>query len=69
MFEWSDLRYFLAVARAGTLSAAARELGVAQTTVGRRLEVLEDALGSRFCTAADRLCGLAAAARGRAASW
>lgn len=48
MFEWNDLRYFLAVARAGTLSAAARELGVAQTTVGRRLEVLEDSLGSRM---------------------
>ncbi|MCX4240011.1 LysR family transcriptional regulator [Paraliomyxa miuraensis] len=48
MFEWNDLRYFLAVARAGTLSAAARELGVAQTTVGRRLEVLEEALGSRL---------------------
>lgn len=48
MFEWSDLRYFLAVARTGTLSAAARELGVAQTTVGRRLEVLEQALGARL---------------------
>ena len=48
MFEWSDLRYFLAVARTGTLSAAARELGVAQTTVGRRLEVLEETLGARL---------------------
>lgn len=48
MFEWSDLRCFLAVARTGTLSAAARELGVAQTTVGRRLEVLEEVLGARL---------------------
>lgn len=48
MFEWSDLRCFLAVARAGTLSAAARELGVAQTTVGRRLDVLEELLGARL---------------------
>lgn len=48
MFEWSDLRYYLAIARTGTLSAAARELGVAQTTVGRRLEVLEQTLGARL---------------------
>lgn len=48
MFEWSDLRCFLAVARAGTLSAAARELGVAQTTVSRRLDVLEELLGARL---------------------
>lgn len=48
VFEWTDLRCFLAVARTGTLSAAARELGVAQTTVGRRLEVLEETLGARL---------------------
>lgn len=48
VFEWGDLRYLLAVARTGTLSAAARELGVAQTTVGRRLEVLEETLGARL---------------------
>lgn len=44
-WEWSDLRYFLAVARSGSTSAAARLLGVNQTTCARRIEVLERALG------------------------
>jgi DNA-binding transcriptional LysR family regulator len=42
--EWSDLRYVLAVARDGTLSAAARRLRVNQTTVSRRLAAAEHAL-------------------------
>jgi DNA-binding transcriptional LysR family regulator len=46
--EWSDLRYFLAVARGGTLAAAARELRVEATTVGRRLVALEQSLGARL---------------------
>ena len=43
--EWSDLRIFLAIARAGTLGAAARSLGQTQPTMGRRLRALETALG------------------------
>ncbi|GKQ49188.1 LysR family transcriptional regulator [Bradyrhizobium sp. Ce-3] len=43
--EWSDLRVFLAVAREGTLGAAARKLGQSQPTMGRRLRELERALG------------------------
>ena len=43
--EWSDLRIFLAVAREGTLGAAARKLGQSQPTMGRRLRALEAALG------------------------
>ena len=39
--EWSDLRYVLAVARAGTLAAASRRLGVDQTTVARRVAAAE----------------------------
>jgi DNA-binding transcriptional LysR family regulator len=46
--EWSDLRYVLTVARAGTLAAAARRLGVNQTTVARRLAAAERALGARL---------------------
>ena len=42
--EWSDLRLFLAIARSGTLGAAARALGVTQPTMGRRLRALESAL-------------------------
>src|SRR3984957_2374794 len=43
--EWSDLRIFLAIARAGTLGAAARTLGQSQPTMGRRLRALETAVG------------------------
>ena len=41
MFEWSDLRYFLAVAREGSTLAASRALGTSQSTVQRRLTELE----------------------------
>ena len=40
--EWSDLRLFLAIAREGTLVAAARTLALTQPTMGRRLRELEE---------------------------
>jgi DNA-binding transcriptional LysR family regulator len=43
--EWSDLKLFLAIARFGTLGAAARSLGLTQPTMGRRLRALEASLG------------------------
>ncbi|TBD03354.1 LysR family transcriptional regulator [Rhizobium leguminosarum] len=43
--EWSDLKLFLAIARFGTLGAAARSLGLTQPTMGRRLRALETSLG------------------------
>lgn len=43
--EWSDVRLFLAIAREGTLGAAARSLGLTQPTMGRRLRALEEAVG------------------------
>lgn len=46
MFEWGDLRYLLAVARHGSTLAAARVLGVNQSTVHRRLAELERRLGT-----------------------
>lgn len=46
--DWDDLRIFLAVARSGSLSAAARALGTAQPTVGRRLAACERRLGTRL---------------------
>ncbi len=46
--DWNDLRYFLAIARAGSLAGAGRELGVEHTTVGRRLSALEAELGVRL---------------------
>lgn len=48
--DWNDLRYLLAIARAGTLAGAARELGVEHTTVGRRLAALESGLGVKLFT-------------------
>lgn len=48
MYDWNDLRFFLAVAQTGSTLAASRELGVNQTTVARRLAALEEALGERL---------------------
>ncbi len=44
MFEWSDVRIFLAVARHGSTLAASRVLGLNQSTIGRRIGVLEHQL-------------------------
>jgi DNA-binding transcriptional LysR family regulator len=46
--NWDDLRYFLAVAGAGSLSGAGQQLGVNTTTVLRRVASLEDDLGARL---------------------
>jgi DNA-binding transcriptional LysR family regulator len=48
MLEWDDLRYFLAIARSGTLSGAARLLNVQQSTMGRRLDSLQDRVGAKL---------------------
>lgn len=46
--DWNDLRYFLAVARAGNLAGAARDLKVEHTTVSRRLAALERDLDAKL---------------------
>lgn len=46
--NWDDLRYFLALARNGTMSEAGRELRVKHTTVARRIKSLEQNLASRL---------------------
>lgn len=43
--RWDDLQAFLAVARAGRLTAAARRLGIEHTTLSRRIARLEADLG------------------------
>src|SRR5450432_4936966 len=45
MFDWNDLRHFLAVARHGSTIAAAKALHLSQSTVHRRLAELEKRLG------------------------
>lgn len=44
MFEWGDVRYFLAVARAGSSLGAAAQVGSSQSTVTRRIDALEATL-------------------------
>ncbi len=46
--DWDDLRIFLAVAREGSLSGAARTLGVNHSTVFRRIKGFEDRIGVRL---------------------
>lgn len=48
LMDWDDLRTFLAIARHGTLSAAARALGLTQPTMGRRLAAMEARTGARL---------------------
>ena len=48
MIDWDDVRYFLAVAREGSVRAAAGRLGVNHATVLRRIAQLEERLGARM---------------------
>jgi DNA-binding transcriptional LysR family regulator len=48
MFDWNDLRFLLAIARTGSTLAAAKELGVSQPTVQRRLAALEEGIGRKL---------------------
>jgi DNA-binding transcriptional LysR family regulator len=45
MFDWNDLRHLIAVSRHGSTLAAAKALGVNQSTVHRRLAELERRIG------------------------
>ncbi len=46
--DWSSLQSFLAVARAGRLTVAARHLAIDHSTLGRRMAALEAALGAKL---------------------
>jgi DNA-binding transcriptional LysR family regulator len=48
VMDWDDYRYFLAIARVRSLTAAGRVLGVSQPTVSRRLEAMEERLKVRL---------------------
>lgn len=45
MFDWNDLRHLLAVSRHGSTLAAAKAIGVNQSTVHRRIAELERRIG------------------------
>ena len=48
MIDWDDVRYFLAVARGGSVRAAAERLKVTHSTVLRRIAELEERLGTQM---------------------
>lgn len=50
IFDWDDLRIFYALVSTGSMSAAARRIGIGQPTVSRRLENLEARIGARLVT-------------------
>ena len=51
-FTWDTCRSFLAVLRTGSLSAAARQLGLTQPTIGRHVDQLEETTGAALFTRA-----------------
>ena len=48
MHNWDDFRFFLAVAKHGSYSVAAKDLGVNHSTVSRRIQILEERHGVRL---------------------
>ena len=58
MLDWENIRYFLAVARIGTISGAARSLKVDHATVSRRLSALEGEIKTRLIERQPRACRL-----------
>lgn len=48
MDNWDDLKFVLAIAKAGSVTKASRSLGVTHSTVSRRLTALEDRMGTRL---------------------
>lgn len=63
MFDWENLRFFVAVAQSGSLSAAARRLKVDHATVSRRLSALEAELQVRLVDRLPRSCKLTASGK------
>ncbi|MBB4301427.1 DNA-binding transcriptional LysR family regulator [Rhodobium orientis] len=56
--NWDDARMFLAVARAGQILAASRNLGITQTTLSRRVAALETSLGTKLVIRRTQGCDL-----------
>src|SRR5271168_2179124 len=52
--SWDELRTYVEVSRDGSLSGAARRLGLTQPTVGRHIDALEEALGLTLFTRSPR---------------
>ncbi|MDH3031876.1 LysR family transcriptional regulator [Methylobacterium fujisawaense] len=67
MLDWQDLHYFSVLAQSGSLSAAARALGVDHATIGRRVSALEKALAVRLVERLPRRVALTGEGRAIAA--
>ena len=63
MDRLAALRVFVAVAEAGSLSAAARKLRMPLSTVSRQLKALEDELDTRLITRTTRRLALTESGR------
>lgn len=63
-FDWNRTRAFLVTAEEGSLSAAARALGMAQPTLGRQVTALEEELGVTLFERVGRGLELTEAGRG-----
>ena len=61
--DWGLYRYFLAVAKTSSLTAAARSLGVSQPTVGRQIHALETSLNAKLFDRTKDGCALTDAGR------
>lgn len=61
--EWSDFKVLLALARAGSIAGAARELQVDNSTISRRLAALEEAVGAKLLIRGGREFALTAEGR------
>ena len=48
VFEWDDLRFFLAIYRGSSVRAASKLLGVSHSTVSRRLQAMESQIGLKL---------------------
>jgi DNA-binding transcriptional LysR family regulator len=64
MFDWNDIKHFLAVARTGSTLAASRQLRISQATVSRRITLFEEGLGVELFSRTP--AGYALTARGAA---
>jgi DNA-binding transcriptional LysR family regulator len=60
-FDWNQARAFLVTAEQGSLSAAARSLGLTQPTLGRQVAALEESLGVTLFERVGRSLSLTAA--------